>query len=167
MNETLRESGMHRLLLLCISAFVASGALAQAIQHNESDLDFVNRLSSKTEYLASRVDNLFAITGYQRSGRSAANSGGTGFGVDSSNSDYGSPQTRSRGSALVSETDLNRVNRKLVSISRNLEKQRENLESGEELTEKQLAKRDKKLQQIDRDLENLERDIGVMERQVR
>ena len=120
MIESLRESPMRQLFWLGVSTFLATAALAQSTQHNESDLDFVNRLSSKTEHLAGRVDNLFAITGYERGGRSAANSGGTGFGVDRSNDSYGSPQTGSRSSALVTESELNRVNRKLVSISRKL-----------------------------------------------
>ena len=160
-------SPLRRLLWLGIAACAAVSALAQTAQHNESDLDFVSRLSSKTEHLASRVDALFEVTGYQRSGRSAANSGGTGFGIDRSNSSYGSATTSSRGAAFVTESDLNRVNRKLLSVSRKLEKQRESLESGEKLGEKQLAKRDKQLEQLERDLESLARDIGIMEKQLR
>ena len=158
---------MQRFILSAISLFLAATALAQSTQHNESDLEFVNRLSSKTESLASRVDNLFAATGYQRSGRSAASSSGTGFGIDRSNTGYGSTGTSGRSGALVTEAELNRVNRKLLSVSRKLEKQRKTLESGKELSEKQLEKRGKKLQQIDKDLENLQRDIDRMEKQLR
>jgi len=167
MNEHLRVSPMRRLLWLGLSAFVATTALAQSTQHNESDLDFVDRLSSRTGYLTSRLDNLFAATGHQRSGRSATNSGGTGFGIDRSTDTYGSAATTGRSDAFVTESELNRVNRKLVSISRKLEKERKSLESGEKLSDRQLAKRDKKLQQINRDLEGLERDINIMEKQLR
>ena len=167
MNRMVAESPLRRLLWFGIAMFASTGALAQSSQHNESDLAFVNRLSSKTEHLAGRLDNLFAVTGYQRTGRSARNSGGTGFGMDRSNESYGSANMNSRSGALVTETDLNRVNRKLASISRKLEKHRESLESGEELSEKQLAKRDKKIKQLDRDLENIERDIDIMENQLR
>jgi hypothetical protein len=167
MNQDLRVLPMRRLLWLGVFAFAAVSALAQTAQHNESDLDLLSRLSSKTEHLASRVDNLFAATGHQRSGRSVTNSGGTGFGVDRSNNNYGSAATSNRRDAFVTESDLNRVNRKLLSISRKLEKQREDEESGEKLSDKQLAKRNKQLQQIDRDLESLARDIDIMEKQVR
>ena len=167
MIEGMRKAPMRRFLWLAISAFLATAALAQSTQHNESDLVFVNRLSSKAGRLATRVDNLFTVTGYQRSGRSASNNGGTGFGIGVPNDTHGSPRTSSRTGSLVTEDDLNRVNRKLVSIIGKLDKQRESLESREELSEKQLAKRDKTLQQIDRDLERLERDIDTMERQLR
>lgn len=166
MIKYLREPSMQRLIVFSLPLFVAATALAQSTQHNESDLDLVNRLTAKTEYLASRVDNLFAVTGYERSGRSARNSGGTGFGIDRSRDSYGTTTSNSRGGAFVTESELNRVNRKLVSVSRKLKKQQESLESGEQLSEKQLAKRTKKLQQIDKDLENLQRDIDVMEKQL-
>lgn len=167
MNVDLRISPMRRFLWLGLSVFVATTALAQSTQHKEFDRDLLNRLSSKTGYLASRLDRLFAATGHQRSGRSATNRGDTGFDIDRSNDTYGSAATSSRSRAFVTESELNQVNRRLVSISRKLEKARKSLESGEKLSDKQFAKRDKMLQQIDRELEGLERDIDVMERQLR
>ena len=168
---------LRLLVCFCVASLLTQAGLAQSTQHGQTDLDFVNRMSSQADNLTGRLDILYGATGYQRSGRSASSSGGSGFGIDHSGAGgYSSDGSSNRGitpgtsastrpgASSISEDDLSRINRKLLSIKRKIDSQRKKLSSDEPMTEKQLSKSEKAMQNVERDLKSLETQITDMER---
>jgi hypothetical protein len=140
---------------------VAPAALAQSSQHRESDLDFINRLTARAEQLDARVSNMYAVTGIQPTGRSRR-SGGGGLSVDTQGSATARPAQP--GAGAIDGTDLDRMSRKLRSITKKLESEHKKISSGEPRSEKQLAKSEKNLQRIDLDLTSIDNELTSMER---
>lgn len=159
----MRKLPLRRVFLgACAAALVTPVALAQTSQHRESDLDFINRLTAKAEQLDARVNNVYAATGIQPTGRSRRSGGGSGIDVQTSDS------TRSTqpGASSVDSADLSRMSRKLRSITKKLESEHKKVSSGEPRSEKELAKSEKNLQRIDLDLNSIDNELTSMERMV-
>jgi len=154
---------IRRLFLgACAAALVAQITLAQTSQHRESDLDFISRLTARAEQLDARVNNVYAATGIQPTGRSRRSGGGSGIDVDVQDSE----RTRSTqpGAGSIDGADLDRMSRKLRSITKKLESEHKKISSGEPRSEKELAKSEKNLQRIDLDLNSMDNELTSMER---